>query len=285
MIVDRAAWLRIGARKSRLPTVSRRLSAAFTIIELLVGFAVLMILVTLLLSAFSNFTDLTTNSKNRSDLGKFSRTMFDRMTFDVNSAVTSGGVRMDFRKNAVLPGGTASKNDVLVLLAEAKTGDPAGRMAKIGYAVGPYEDQSRGITIQSVLRYTEPFLWSSDTTTIELASSTGAQPVAPGIIRFELAFVNRNGDTVAAPPAPGATEAEVRAFHRNLASIVCTVATLDEDSLQKLTPAQRDEITNRLVDATNGQSPLALWQAVDFSDLPRPVQQGVQFHERYFLLK
>lgn len=285
MIVDHAARLRDAARKTRIPAVSRKRPAAFTLIELLVGFAVLAVLVTLLLSAFSNFTDLTTNSKKRIDIGKFSQTMFDRMAFDINSAVSSGGVRMDFRKNAILPGGIASKNDALVMLTAAKTRDPLSRMAKIGFAVGPYQDQSRGGTIQSVLRYVEPFTWSDDTTTIDFTSSNDAQPVAPGIIRFELAFVNSNGEIVAEPPATGATEEEERMFHQNLASIVCTVATLNEDSLHKLTDVQRDEIANRLTDATNGQSPLALWQAVDFSDLPRPVQQGLQFHERYFLLK
>lgn len=263
--------------------------AAFTIIELLAGFAVLMLLVTLLLAAFTNFSQVTSTANKRVEVNKQSQTIFDRMAFDIGSAVTSGGIRMGFRKNQALPGGSASKNDVLILLTDAKTRDPQGRLAKIGYAVGPYEDRSRKMTLETVLRYVQEFGWDDDTTTIDLADDGGApldsQSIAPGIVRFELSFVNRNGDLLAEPPAAGATAEEVRAFHQNLAAVVCTVATLDEDVLQKLSPSDRDEIADRLADAVDGQSPLAQWQAAGFQDLPRPVAQGLRFYQRYFWLK
>lgn len=258
---------------------------AFSILEMLVGFAVLSVLVALLLAAFSNFSEVTSTSRKRVEVNKQPRIMFDRMAFDINSSVSSGGVRMGFRKNDALAGGTASKDDVLVLLTDAKSSDPAGRLAKIGYGVGPYDDKVSQTTRQTVLRYVEPFLWSDDTTEIELTNAASPQPIAPGILRFELAFVDEDGSIHAAPPNGPANSDAVRAFYDGLAAIICTVATLDEDSLRLLSPADRETISNRLDDAVDGQAPMMLWQAAGFSDLPQAVSKGLRFHQRYFRLK
>lgn len=254
-------------------------------VEMLVGFAVLSVLVAMLLAAFSNFSEVTSTSRKRVEVNKQPRIMFDRMAFDINSAVSSGGVRLGFRKNDALPGGTVSKDDVLVLLTDAKSSDPTGRLAKIGYGVGPYNDKASQTSRQTVLRYVEPFLWSDDTTKIDLSDSAGAQPIAPGILRFELAFVDEDGGIRAAPPSGPADSAAVRSFYDRLAAIICTVATLDEDTLRLLTQSQRDSIADRLNDPADGETPLTLWQSAEFSDLPRPVAKGLRFHQRYFRLK
>ncbi len=251
-------------------------------IEVLVGIAVLTVLTTLLATAFSSFTRVTSNSNQRIEVNKLTRAVFDRMAFDLGSAVTTGGVHPDFRKNQKLPTGSDSRNDAMVLLTNAKTGDPDGRLAKIGYGIGNYDDQSRDMSIRTLLRYTEPFGWDDDTTLIEVTNGAAAQPIAPGVLRFELAFVDRNGDVLAGPPAGNADSTAVREFYDNLESLICTVATLDPDSLQKLTDAQLTSIVNRLGDATDGDPPLANWQGEQFEDLPDPVAQGLRFHQKYF---
>lgn len=260
-------------------------SGGFSLIEMLVGLAVLTILTALLATAFSNFTQVTSSSSNRIEASKQTRTIFDRMAFDIGSAVQQGRVRMAFRKNDALPGGTQSKNDVMVLLTDANTSDPLARMAKVGYAVGPYEDQSRQMTVDTVLRHVEPFHWVDDTTVIDIVGTTDAQPIAPGILRFELAFVDREGDIIADSPGPGATEAELTEFHENLSAVICTLATMDEDSLQKLTPAERSALADRLDDAVDGETPLVQWQDANLQDLPRPAQEGLRFHQRHFRIK
>lgn len=253
---------------------------AFTIVELLVGFAILAMLVTLLLSVFSNFSQVTTSANRQIEVDKQSRTIFDRMAFDIGSAINSGNVRMTFKKNEFLPGGSASKNDTIVLLTDAKTPVNDGRLAKVGYAIGPYADKSRNMTTQTVLRYVQPFTWDDDTTNIEITDATYAQPIAPGIIRFELSFV-RDGQIVAAPPSD---PDELEDFYAGLEAIICTVATVDEDTLQKISPGERTALANLFDDAPDGK-PLELWQRVNFSTLPKPVAKSLRFHQRYFQLK
>jgi len=275
----RIAWRRYLAR------IPQHRSQAFTLIEVLVGFAVLAAVVTLLLSVFSNFSQITSTSNRRIETNKQPRAMFDRMAFDIGSAVSSGGVNIVFKKNEALPSGTSPKNDALILLTDAKNRDPQSRMAKIGYSVGPYQDQTRNMVVETVLRYVEPFGWGDDTSAIGITSSADAQPIAMGILRFELAFVNRDGKILAGPPPAPADSDQMREFYENLSAIICTVATLDEDSLQKLTPTERDAIVNRLDDAVDNQAPLAVWQSIDFANLPLPARQGLRFHQRYFRLK
>ncbi len=260
---------------------------AFTILELLVGFAVLAVLVTLLTAAFSNFSQMASTSTRRMEVNKQPRAMFDRLGFDIGSAVNSGGIRMEFRKNETLPERGASKNDALILLTDAKSPDATGRMANVGYAVGPYRDRSRNIEVDTVMRYVQALRWSDDTTKIDVSNAKtdsppiSAQPIAPGILRFELSFAMQNGDILARPPTDSEALDE---FYENLASVIVTVATLDEDSLQKLTASERASIVNRLNDVVDNQPILPVWQAVDFSGLP-PVKQGLKFHQRYFRVK
>lgn len=252
---------------------------AFTIIELLVGFAILAVLVTLLLSVFSNFSQVTTSANRQMEVDKQSRTIFDRMAFDIGSAINSGNVRMIFKKNEFLPGGAASNNDAFVLLADAKSPSPDGRLAKVGYAVGPYTDPTvTDMTVQTVLRYVQPFGWDDDTTTIEITDNKYAQPIAPGIIRFELSFV-KDGQIVATPPAGDLTD-----FYEGLEAIICTVATVDENVLQKLTPSERTAMAGLLQDDPDGK-PLQRWQAVNLSAFPKAAVPSLRFHQRYFQLK
>ncbi len=291
--VPNVGWRRCG---------SARNSRAFTMIEVLVGFAVLAAVVTLLLTVFSNFSQVTATSNRRIETNKQPRAMFDRMALDLGSAVTSGGVRMIFKKDSALPGGEPGKNDALILLTDAKNDVVGSRLTKIGYAVGPNEKQVPGgtkVESDTVLRYVESFGWGDDTTTVSLANDQGSnpvllttnarsQPIGLGILRFELSFVNRDGQIIAEPPPEGNSEAirlERAVFYKNLSAIICTVATLDEESLLKLGDGERKAIVNRLDNAVNNESPLERWQAVDLASFPQLARQGLRFHQRYFRLQ
>ena len=281
-----ASWCQTEGHSSGFRQGWWRGRRAFTIVELLVAFAVLALLVTILLSAFTNFSQVTTTANRQLELEKQSRTIFDRMVFDLGAAVTSGNVRVGFKKNEALAGGTASRNDALVFLTDAKTPSTDGRLAKIGYAVGPYTDRSRNdMELQTVLRYVQPFEWADDTTEIAISDARYAQPIAPGIIRFEFSFVMQDGSIVAAPPTATSDSDQMRAFYDDLAAVVCTVATLDEDTLQKMSENERKALADTFADAVNGKTPLETWQATSLTSFPKPVAQGVRFHQRSFQLR
>jgi hypothetical protein len=205
--------------------------------------------------------------------------------------VTTGGGRIEILKNQSLPdGGTSSAgNDALVLLTDAKNNEPDSRMSNIGYGVAPLTDKSRqDMVTDTVWRYVQAFRWDEDTANIKISSSKPnapeifSQPMAPAILRFELAFVNKDGVVRAAPPS---SEDDLRTFHEELASIVCAVATIDAETLQRLSQAERDGIAAKLGNAVDDKSPLEVWQEVDLNELPPLVAKSLRFHQRYFRVK
>src|SRR5690554_5608714 len=119
-------------------------AVGFTLIELLVAFAVLIVLVSILASVFSNFAQITSSSNRRLDSGRQVRAVFDRLGFDLNSAVKNGGVNIQFLKNqSASPTGQADVNDAIVMLADARSTDATSRLARIGYDVRDVQSQSR----------------------------------------------------------------------------------------------------------------------------------------------
>lgn len=264
-----------------------RSAGGFTLIELLVGFAVLALLVTVLAAAFSNFSQVAATSNRRMEINKQSQALFDRLGFDIASAVKSPGVRMQFLKNTTLPDRAASVNDALIMLTDAKSSDAGGRLANVGYGVDTRSSRSRDMEVETVHRYIQPQRWQDDTTVIDIsegkenAPAIDSQPIAPGILRLELSFVMKDGTIRANPPAPGAPEDVQQQFHDNLGSVIVTVATLDDDSLNRIGQSERDAIRGNLADAVDGESPLASWQNTSFNGMP-VVQRGLRFHQRFF---
>lgn len=258
---------------------------AFSILELLVAMAVLALLTVLLATAFSNFAQVASSSSRRMETSQQARALFDRMAFDIGSAVKSGATGIAFWEDETISGESDSDNDVLVLLTDAKTSDPGGRMAVVGYEVGNFEDKSLDMDTRTVLRHVEPFAWEDDTTTMAITDAADAQPIAPGIIRFELAYLTANGTILGSPPPADADAETLRAFREDLTAVICAIATVDEDTLRRVTPEQLEDVALSLGNPDDGESPMSVWQEVDMSDLPPPVVQGLRFHERFFPVK
>lgn len=271
---DRVALRVMAAPAGRVRTNGRE---AFSIIEMLVATTVLALLTVLLATAFSNFAQMASTSSSRMETSKQARTLFDRMAFDLGAAVRSGTAKIVFIEDGALAGATASNNDALLVLTDAKTSDRFGRLAVVGYEVGTYPDQTLGQDVETVLRHVEPFDWWDDTTTISIAGGDDAfsQPIAPGILRLELAYLMADGEILGEPPGTLA----------GLDAIICAIAILDEDTTRRITPGQRAQIAGMLGNAETNQTPMAVWQNTDLSALPTPVIQGLRFHERIFRLR
>lgn len=277
--------------RPRLAFPGRRRTASrtggFTLIELLVGFAVLALLVTVLAAAFSNFSQVASTSNRRMEINKQSQALFDRLGFDIASSVKSPGVRMQFLKDTTLPDRGASVNDAIIMLTDAKSSDAAGRLANVGYGVDTRSSQSRDMQVDTVHRYIQAQRWEDDTTLIDIsagkpsAPAIDSQPIAPGILRFELAFMMKDGTIRSTPPPVGAAEDVMEQFYDNLGSVIVAVATLDDDSLNKLSDTDISAIIDELDNAEAGKSPLETWQSVSFEGMP-VAQRGLRFHQRFF---
>ncbi|MFV0417007.1 MAG: type II secretion system protein J [Chthoniobacterales bacterium] len=263
---------------SSFPVWSRGGRKGFTVIEVLVACAVLALMVAVLAALVSSFTGMIGLSSKRLKTGNQSRTVFDRMAFDLNSSVHTGGTEILFRKNAQASGGTATPNDSLLFLTNARTESADSRLAYIGYEVGEDTNEATGTITKSLLRGSKPFLWNDDITQASLGSGASLQALGRGVFRMEICFLKTDGTIVADPPAED-----------EIAAVICSTATLDEDTFAKLDSGERDSLADKLPNATDRELPLSTWSVDKFNSLPPrariPVQQNVRFNQRYFYLQ
>lgn len=265
-------------RKSRHGKQVRRdacsVEGGFTLIEILVASAVLALLVALLASTFSHFAEVTSTSGKRLETSNQIRTIFDRMAFDLRSSIRNAGLSISFLKNKQATGGTATVNDAICFLVDARTTSPQSRFARVGYEVSDETFSPEGTPPTSLMRCVEPFYWTDNAANTALTSNADRQIFGRGVFRFELSFIRTDGGIVADPPANSS----------EISAVVCTTASLDESTFAKLTTGQRAQLANALPDSVNGSLPLAVWARTSFSGLPLPVTQHVRFNQRVFKL-
>lgn len=259
-------------RAARTPGDGR--TRAFTLIEVMVSCAVLAVLVALLSSTFSNFAGLTSSSGRRIETGNQIRTVFDRMAFDLSSAVREGGVEIRFAKNARVIGGLATVNDSMELLTDARSTSASSRLARVGYEVAEDENPAVAKPLQSLFRCVEPFLWTDDTGDAGLTANAERQPLGRGVFRMELSFLKTDGSLVAAPPSAD-----------EIAAVVCSTAWLDGATYGQLPDGTAEALAAALPDAVDGALPLSNWSADRFAAFPPAVGRNVRFHQRQFYLK
>ncbi len=265
-------------RRSRYGKCARRdagaIESGFTLIEILVASAVLTLLVALLAATFSHFAEVTSTSGKRLETSNQIRTVFDRMAFDLRSSIRNAGMAIAFLKNKQATGGTATANDAICFLVDARTTSPQSRFARVGYEVSDETFSPEGTPPTSLMRCVEPFYWTDNAANSALTSNADRQVFGRGVFRFELSFIRTDGGIVADPPANSS----------DISAVVCTTASLDESTFSKLTAGQRSQLGSALPDSVNGSLPLAAWARISFSGLPVPVVQHVRFNQRVFKL-
>lgn len=248
--------------------------SGFTLIELLVSFAVLAALVALLASAFSNFAGLTSSSGRRLEANNQSRTVFDRLGFDISSSIRNSEVKLNFKKNEQAWSGSPGVNDSLTLLADARSTQGDSRLARIGYEVETSRNEASGISVKSLNRLVEPFQWSDSVSQNQFGGSVEPQPLGWGVFRLEFSFLKTDGTLVASPPPAD-----------EMAAIICSTASLDEKTYAQLSDEELNRLSGCLQDAADGKLPLSDWNVSRFVGFPPAVSQNVRFQQRQFFLK
>jgi len=259
---------------SQMARVFPRGVIAFTLIEVLVSCAVLSIMVALLAAAFTNFSGVTASSGKRIETSNQTRTVYDRLAFDLEASIRKAGVDITFLKNQQASGNGSTKNDSLYLLTAARTSDPAARMARIAYEVEEDENKAIGKKFPSLFRVAEPYLWGDNAADIKVTSLAEKQSMGRGVFRFELSFLTTDGRIVANPPAS-----------KDLAVVICSTASLDERTLGQMSDSDVARLVAILPDSEDQKLPLATWSPALFTGFPTSVIQSVRFNQRQFYLK
>lgn len=130
--------------KNHPPEILRR-EVAFTLVELLVSIAVLVLMVVLVSQLTNNATKTTTFSNQRLDSDSQARVAFGRMAYDFENMVNRKDVDVFFVKNN--GGSSSAMNDAMYFYSQTPGyySDPSGKpgrspLALIGYRIANHDE-------------------------------------------------------------------------------------------------------------------------------------------------
>jgi Prokaryotic N-terminal methylation motif len=282
----------------------RKPNHAFTIVELLVSIAVLVVLVLLIGRLFSSAATITTAGNKRMDAEAQLRPLFDRMAVDFSQMLKRSDVDYYLKSSSNAEAG----NDQIAFYSTVAGYYPSGSQSPIsvvGYRVNSIsgstsfnklERMSKGLVWNGVSATDTPivFLPLTISGTWPAATSSAADPqgdyelIAPYVFRFEYYYLLKNGSFSVTPWNTSAGHSSVSGM-QDVAAISICIAAIDPKSRVLISDSQLTTLTSRLPDFTASMTPGALlnqWQtALDgITDMPRPTIQGVRIYERYFYL-
>lgn len=275
---------------------------AFSLIELLVAFAVLAVLGALVIGISEVAGKITSQSNQRMDVDAQARQALDRLSADIS--------RMVIRRDLPVRLEKRNGNDALVFVSDAQ-GYTSGRgISKVGYR----------IENNSLLRGVESTAWEAEAggpqplEFLPLASAAAKNDhlsinaenfdvVADNVFRLEIAFLMQDGSiretlTGTGLGIPGANgefvasnlaRTEGAPENSTVRAIIVGIALLDEKNLLLLEESQRNLLASYFPDASPGDADFSsLWANSMISaqvDLPPQIAGGIRHYQRYIFLE
>jgi prepilin-type N-terminal cleavage/methylation domain-containing protein len=277
----------------------------FTLVELLVSIAVLIVLVLLVGRLFSSAATITASGNKRMTADAQLRPLFDRMAVDFSQMIKRSDVDYYLKSSANAEAG----NDQLAFYSAVAGYYPSSGsqspISVVGYRINSIsgstsfnklERMSKGLVWNGVSTTDTPivFLPLTISGTWPAATSSAADPqgdyelIAPYVFRFEYYYLLKNGSFSVTPWNTSAGHSSVSGMQDVSAISVC-IAAIDPKSRVLISDSQLTTLMGRLPDFAASTTPGGLlnqWQsALDgTTDMPRPAIQGVRIYERYFYL-
>lgn len=296
-------------------TTAKR-AGAFTLTELLVSMAVLVILVFLATQLLNSAATTTSLGNKLMDADSQARQLLDRMAIDFDQMLK----RSDVSYYVKTTGNTQAGNDQIAffsavpgyysqagynsnasLVAYRVNADPTSvsynhleRMGKGlplngAYTTGPvpllFLDGTTNTTIQGA--------WPAATNST--TADSDYETAGPQVFRLEYYYLlNSNPSVGTANQLSAGPWSSTDAFSvKDIAAIVVAIAVIEPKSRVLLTTANMEKLsgtngqTSPLVDFTTDWVPgqlLSTWQTAlnGITDMPRPAISGIRLYERYF---
>jgi prepilin-type N-terminal cleavage/methylation domain-containing protein len=285
----------------------RRLNQAFTLTELLVAIAVLVLVILLVTRLLNDATALTTLGHKRMDADANARPLFDRIAVDFAQMVKRKDVSYYVKTQANVQAGndqiafysmvtgyypTPSKQSPVSLVCYRINSDSAS------LSYNKLERMGKGLIWNGASATHVPILFrapsaAAPTTTIEnvwpaaannTATDSDYELAGPQVFRFEYYYLLSTG-ALSDGPWPSLTAVNMS----DVAAIVVAIAVVDPKSKLLLTDSQISAIAGTFVDYAPSMGPgqlLGNWQSVldGIPNMPRQAISGVRLYERYFYL-
>jgi hypothetical protein len=285
----------------------RKRNYAFTIVELLVSVAVLLVLVLLVSRLFSSAVAVTTSGNKRMDAEAQTRPLFERVAVDFSQMVKRSDLDF-FGKNTAPPnsiGGSMAGNDQIAFYSSVAGYYPSSGsqspVSLIAYRVNAQnklERVAKGLLWNGVSATSTPVVFFPSTIAGSWASATNltaaptpepdADLIGPYVFRFEYYYLLKNGNLSDTPWDTSAGHSSVSGM-QDVAAISVCIATIDPKSRVLISDSQLATLAGRLPDFSTSMRPgdlLSQWQAAldATTDIPRPSVSALRIYERYFYL-
>jgi type II secretory pathway pseudopilin PulG len=287
---------------------SRGYGAGFTLAELLVSVAVIVLLVLLATQLLNSAATITTLGHKRMDADSQARELLDRMAIDVMQMVKRSDVYYHLKASTSATDcpstecGTQPGNDEIAFYsnvpgyyASDSTGSQQSSVSIVGYRMHVSTDTlsnrlerlGAGLVWNGVstsnLPNTPIVFWTRlnpwDST---IATTNTLDIIGPQVFRFEYYYLLKNGNLSA---TPWYTSSSVRGM-QDVAAIVVDIAVVDPKSRGLISDVTA--LAQSLSDY-NGEAPGVLranWRsAIDTNaSLPRPAISAIRLYERFLYL-
>jgi hypothetical protein len=278
--------------------------AAFTLAELLVTMAVLVLLVLLFTQLLNSAATVTTLGHKQMDADAQARQLLDRMAIDFAQMVKRSDVDL-FAKGTLAPnsvGGAMTGNDRIAFYSAIPGYYPStgsqSPVSLVAYRVNSLsgatafnklERLGKGLVWNGVSATDKPVVFMPLTISATWTAATSSSLADPDgnyeiigaqVFRFEYCYLLRtNGSLSITPPSDIS----------GIAAIVADIAVIDSKSKVLLNNAQITSLAGQLVDYSANMAPGQLrnnWQnALNANTtLPRPALSGIRLYERFFYL-
>lgn len=266
---------------------------AFSLVELLVAAAVLVLVAFVLLSMADSTARITRISNLRMGADAGSREALDRLGADFSSALMRGDLPDYVEK--------LSGNDRLVFHSQVGGYGGDRGVSRVSYLMFDHPVVTNDIDI-GLLRAAEGAAWDSGTNSLAfgtnaISTATDASKLevaASDIFRFEVAFLMGDGRIRPTSQSPGAGANEwllpsddSTPPDQRVTALIIGVAALDAKSRALLPAGGMDDLVTMFPDAGSGPGDLlSQWKNIDGgTNLPPPVRNAVRIYQRYFDLQ
>jgi prepilin-type N-terminal cleavage/methylation domain-containing protein len=281
----------------------RNFRRAFTIVELLVSIAILLILVLLIDRLFSSASALTASANKRMDADAQLRPLFDRMAVDFSQMLKRSDVDYYLKSPTVAQRG----NDQLAFYSTVSGYYPStgsqSSISVVSYRINStlgshtfnkFERMAKGLVWNGVSSSDTPVVFLPLTISATWPEATNENPdpdyelIAPYVFRFEYYYLLKSGRLSDRPWDTSAGHTKVSGM-QDVAAISICLATIDPKSRVLISDSQLTTLISRLSDFSTSMAPgdlLSQWQTAleGTPDMPRPTVSSVRLYERYFYL-
>lgn len=274
----------------------RKSCHAFTLAELLVSIAVLILLVLLTSRMVDSAATISTLGNKRMDADSQARPILDRMGVDVAQMIRRSDLDCYAKSNVDLQ----TNNDRIAFFCNARGYYPSSGaqspVSLVAYRINSdpsssafnrLQRMSKGLVWNGVSTLNKPILFGLGAiptywpaATDNSAFDIDYELFGPQVFRFEYFYLLKSG---LISNSPGA------AAMQDVTAVSVAIAVIDQKSRLLLTNSQVTTLASRLKDFDPAQPMddlMTSWRAVldSTGDLPRVAINGVRLYQRYFSL-